>query len=475
MRCSIATLLRAGFAVALALGVAIVASAWWLDRPRTIVPILAGVLLLLLALAHVLAMRALRPLRTLRAQMQRLVREHADEPVEAPAPGNEVAALEASFRLMSDRLNARSEALRRSRERLDYLLHAAPVMIYSAQPAGDHRTTFMSANVREQLGYAPEDFLDDATFWESRIHPHDRPAVLAESAALKPGTIRILEYRFRHRDGSWRWMRDHVVLVEGEAGARREQVGAWLDDSARHRAEVAMTEAMRAKVDFMNSVTHELRTPLNSVIGFAELLAEGVPGPLSERQAEYLKDILASGRQLLRIVEGILEMSRMDTAGVALAAERVDIDQMLRERKAAHDAAARARGVTLRFDDAPGSGGMAELDPKGLRRIIDALLDNAIKFNREGGAVMVGARLAGGVLEIAVEDTGPGIAKENLPRLFKPFVQLDAGLERRQGGVGLGLAVASRLAGLHGGTIEVESEFGKGSRFTLRLPQGEPT
>jgi signal transduction histidine kinase len=105
--------------------------------------------------------------------------------------------------------------------------------------------------------------------------------------------------------------------------------------------------------------------------------------------------------------------------------------------------------------------------------MLDALLDNALKFNREGGTVAVRARRAGGALEIAVADTGIGIARGDLAKLFKPLVQLDAGLARRHGGVGLGLALARGLAELHGGTIEAQSELGKGSTFTLRLPLGE--
>ncbi|MDP1603999.1 MAG: ATP-binding protein, partial [Legionella sp.] len=142
------------------------------------------------------------------------------------------------------------------------------------------------------------------------------------------------------------------------------------------------------------------------------------------------------------------------------------------ERVAAHAKAAAARGVTLRLDVAPDTGS-AELDPKALRRMLDALIDNAIKFNRDGGAAVVSARRAGGALEIALADTGIGIAREDLPKLFRPLVQLDAGLARRHGGVGMGLALARRLAELHGGTIELESEPGQGSTFTLRLPLEE--
>ncbi len=235
------------------------------------------------------------------------------------------------------------------------------------------------------------------------------------------------------------------------------------------RTQAKLQDALRVKSEFMNNVTHELRTPLNSVIGFAELLKDEVPGPLNAKQAQFAADILASGERLLALVEGILEMSRQDSAGAALAREPVEISAAIEERMAAHRQAAEARGVTIALEVAP-SAGSVELGRNALRRMLDALLDNAIKFNREGGTVAVSARRHDGWLEIAVADTGIGIAQEDLAKIFRPFAQLDAGLARRHGGVGLGLALARRLAELHGGTIEVESEPDKGSTFTLSFP-----
>jgi len=157
----------------------------------------------------------------------------------------------------------------------------------------------------------------------------------------------------------------------------------------------AATEADRMKSDFMANVTHELRTPLNSVIGFAEMLKDEVPGALNAKQAAFAADILASGERLLALVEGILEMSRLDAAGAALEREPVEIGAALDERVTAHRKAAEARCVTICLDVAPDAG-RAELDPKALCRMLDVLLDNAIKFNREGGTVAVSARRAGG-------------------------------------------------------------------------------
>ena len=238
------------------------------------------------------------------------------------------------------------------------------------------------------------------------------------------------------------------------------------------RTQAVLRDALRVKSEFMNNVTHELRTPLTSVIGFAGLLKDEVPGPLNAKQAQFAADILASGERLLALVDGMLEMSRLDAAGAALEREPLQIGAALEERVAAHRETAEARGVTMRLEMAADAGG-AELDAKALRRMLDALLDNAIKFNREGGAVAVRARRNDGWLEIAVADTGLGIARENLAKIFQPLSPLDAGLARRHGGLGLGVALARRLAELHGGTIEVASEAGKGSTFTLRLPLQE--
>lgn len=239
----------------------------------------------------------------------------------------------------------------------------------------------------------------------------------------------------------------------------------------------AATESDRMKSEFMNAVTHELRTPLNGVIGFAELLKDEVAGPLNPQQAEFVADIHASGLRLLKLVEGILEMSRLDAGGEEESkAEPMDMDiaALLQERAAAHRSAAEARSITVDVE-AAADAGHVRLDPQALRRILDALLDNAIKFNREGGTVRMGAHRVQGRLEIVITDTGIGIAPADLPKLFQPLVQLDGALARQYGGIGLGLALAQRLAQRLGGTIEVKSEVGKGSTFTLHLPLEEET
>jgi len=233
----------------------------------------------------------------------------------------------------------------------------------------------------------------------------------------------------------------------------------------------AATESDRLKSEFLANLTHELRTPMNAVIGFTELLKAEVPGRLNAKQAEFVAHVLASAQHLLALFDGILQMSRVDAGGGRLKRQPVEIRAALEQFVGAHRSAAEAHRATIAVQVAENTG-REELDAAVLQRILDALLDNAVKFNHDGGSVTLSARSVGGALEIAVADTGIGIAQGDLGTLFKPFAQLDAGLARRRGGIGVGLSLARRLAQLHGGTIGVESELGKGSTFTLRLPTG---
>ena len=375
--------------------------------------------------------------------------------------------LQATVRDISAQKRAEG-ALKESEERFRALVESAPQAIVLCDTEG--RITFANAQTEKLLGYRPEELTGrsvDLLVPEHRraAHAQMRAGFLAAPAMRAMGAGRDL--LARRKDGS------EVPVEVGLSAVRIGGIAHVLvtiaDITERRRTQQALERLGRMKSEFMANVTHELRTPLNAVIGFAGLLADEVPGPLNAKQREFAADILASGERLLRLVEGILEMSRLDATGAAIERVPVDIGAALEERVAAQRQAAEARGVSVRLDVAADVGS-AELDPNALRRMLDALIDNAIKFNRDDGSVALSARRKAGWLEIAVADTGVGIAQADLPKLFKPLVQLDSGLARQYGGIGLGLALARRLAELHGGTIEAESEPGKGSTFTLRLP-----
>jgi signal transduction histidine kinase len=227
--------------------------------------------------------------------------------------------------------------------------------------------------------------------------------------------------------------------------------------------------ASRHKSEFLATMSHELRTPLNAIIGFSEVLLQQMFGPLNPKQAEYLDDVLSSGRHLLGLINDILDLSKIEAGRMELDVDTFSLVEalqngvtMVRERAARH-------GIALALDVAPGVD-LIEADPRKVKQVLFNLLSNAVKFTPDGGRVDVTAAHANGDIVIAVKDTGIGISPEDQERIFEEFQQARRQTERSREGTGLGLSLAKRFVELHGGRIWVESEPGKGSTFTFTLP-----
>ena len=234
--------------------------------------------------------------------------------------------------------------------------------------------------------------------------------------------------------------------------------------------------AMKTKDQFLSNISHELRTPLNSIIGFTDLLlTEDLGAPLSAQQRDFLDTVGRNGRQLLQLINELLDLQRIAAGRMELKPEPVQLAGMLTEAANSVQAQTQKHRHTLVVTPPP-----AELrvqaDPGRVRQVLLNLLSNAIKFTPDGGRItVVAAPVNGGgaisEVRIAVSDTGIGIAAEDQPKLFKEFSQLDASASRKYEGTGLGLALSRQLVELHGGTMGVESEMGKGSTFWFTLPQ----
>jgi GAF domain-containing protein/anti-sigma regulatory factor (Ser/Thr protein kinase) len=244
--------------------------------------------------------------------------------------------------------------------------------------------------------------------------------------------------------------------------------------NARLFAEIAdksrqLEAASRHKSEFLANMSHELRTPLNAVLGFSEVLLQRMFGDLNAKQDEYLTDIYTSGQHLLSLINDILDLSKIEAGRMELAPAPFHLPDALdnavtlvKERAARH-------GITLQVDQDPGLGEIVA-DERKVKQVLLNLLSNAVKFTPEGGRISLKAAQRNGVVEIAVTDTGVGIALEDQAAIFEEFRQVGLDETRKQEGTGLGLTLAKKFVELHGGRIWVESAPGRGSTFTFTLP-----
>jgi two-component system, cell cycle sensor histidine kinase PleC len=257
--------------------------------------------------------------------------------------------------------------------------------------------------------------------------------------------------------------RAEAAAIEGE---RRLVVAMKQADRARLDAETAS----RVKSEFLANMSHELRTPLNAIIGFSEVLRDALIGPVDRRHREYAKDIHDSGRHLLRVINDVLDLSKVEVGRLELCEEPVNIEAVLYECRSLIAEPARKAEVQV-IVDTPQDLPLVLGDALRLKQIVLNLVSNAVKFTRAGGRVVVVASTKpDGGIAIAVTDTGIGMNPNEIPKALEPFRQLDSSFARRFEGTGLGLPLAKRLTELHGGTLGIDSAVGFGTTVTLALP-----
>jgi protein-histidine pros-kinase len=241
------------------------------------------------------------------------------------------------------------------------------------------------------------------------------------------------------------------------------------DTTDRKRFEETLHAANRMKSEFLANMSHELRTPLNGIIGFSELLVDRKVGDLNDTQREFLGDVLVNARHLLQLINDILDLSKIEAGRMLLFPEPFEVLRAVEEVRAVISHMAGPKNVALDCDC--GEVGTVLLDRQRFKQVLMNLMSNAVKFTDEGGRVTVNVRARdAGTLQINVIDTGIGIAQEHLPQLFVDFHQVDSSASRQHQGTGLGLALTRRLVELQRGAIDVESELGRGSTFTVVLP-----
>jgi signal transduction histidine kinase len=262
-------------------------------------------------------------------------------------------------------------------------------------------------------------------------------------------------------------VRDARLSRERELAQTRAH--ALQEQNERLGAALAEAEAAdAAKTAFLRTMSHELRTPLNAILGYEQLLEAGISGPVTEQQLAQLKRIHRSARHLLTLVDDVLTLGRADAALMVHATESVSIPELVASALEMVEEEAREKGLLLRTPPVPAV--TLDTDAGRLRQILINLLANAVKFT-EAGTVTVTVDVDEHLVAFVVSDTGIGLEPDQLERAFEPFWQAEQTVTRTRGGAGLGLSVSRQLARILGGDVNVESEPGRGSTFTLTIPR----
>ncbi|MDB4881456.1 MAG: two-component sensor histidine kinase [Gemmatimonadetes bacterium] len=374
-------------------------------------------------------------------------------------------------------------ARRRAELQFSTLAETMPQLVWSTTGEGYH--DYYNSRWYEYTGMSRDG--SQGWNWKNFLHPDDYERTMeAWAHSLQSGEPYSIEYRFRRAaTGEFRWFIGRALPLRDERGRIIRWFGTCTDiddakaaqtdrDAALHSAEQARVEAEsanRAKADFLATMSHELRTPINAALGYSELLAMGVRGPMTPAQLDDLSRIKRSQRLLLSLVNDILNFARLEAGKIELHLTDVSLDEVLASLDAmiAPQVAAKA----LRYGQS-GCGESVRLraDTEKLQQVLLNLLTNAVKFTGSGGEVELTCSTDDDWVHISVRDTGRGIEPEQIGRVFEPFVQLDRHLTlSSQQGVGLGLAISRDLVRAMGGELTATSAPGVGSTFVARIPR----
>ncbi|WP_137681707.1 PAS domain S-box protein [Aurantiacibacter suaedae] len=345
----------------------------------------------------------------------------------------------------------------------------------------DNRCIYASPSANDVLGVPAQELIGRSLL--ERLHPDDAREVAAIFAQLRFGETEkaVIAFRSDTRGafGDYRWLEATVGLVrDAQTNAPKEISASVRDISDRKKMELDLVAARRnaetaaaAKATFLANMSHEIRTPMNGVIGFTELLLEDNLTPEQHEKAQLIAD---SGRAMMQILNDILDISKIDAGRMKIVPEPIDLRHKLKSCINLLEPSARQKGLMFELivdEEVPNR---IMVDPLRLRQILTNLAGNAIKFTSEGAVrsrVSVEQRPGGrDVLCISVEDSGIGIPANRLEAIFREFSQADDSTARIFGGTGLGLTISNELAKMMGGELEVSSEEGHGSVFTLRIP-----
>jgi len=386
----------------------------------------------------------------------------------------------------------RAEELLKERERfIQQIADSSPNVLY-VYNIKERKNTYINREVFNALGYSAAEVQAAGSQWlPSVIHPDDLVSVSAHFEKLQmaqDGEIYVNQYRLRHANGEWRYFysRDLVFSRDQDGqvlliiGTAQDITELKLTEKELIRTNNELARATRLKDEFLANMSHELRTPLNVILGMSESLQEESIGLLNERQRRGLKLVEKSGSHLLQLINDILDVSKIEAGMIELKCKSISVNNLCQSSLTFIKEQALRKNIQLIVIVPPNLPNIL-VDELRILQVLINLLNNAVKFTPEGGKITLEATqlapefitidsLPKQFIQIAVIDTGIGIEAENIPKLFKPFVQIDNALNRTNNGTGLGLVLVKQIVELHGGEVNLTSELGRGSCFTIKLP-----
>ncbi len=357
--------------------------------------------------------------------------------------------------------------------RLASIVEASDDAIFSRTPEG--RITYWNPAAERLYGYPAAEALGQSL---TMLFREKGEKLLAAPEDFAEGSARRFDARHVRKDGALVDVavavfpvRDAEGNIAGISGIARDISGRLATERRLRTALEAAEAGVRAKGLFLAMMSHELRTPLQAVLGYADFLLSARQGRLSPEQREDIGYIHQGASRMVHLIEQMLDLSRMEAGRLDLRCEAIDLRRIMELVRQDVAPQAEEKGLALTLA-APVRAPRAVGDAERVRQIVLNLVGNAVKFT-QAGEITIRARARRGWVEVAVADTGIGIAPQELAHIFEEFRQVDSTLSRRHGGAGLGLAISQRLAEQMGGTITVESTPGQGSIFTLRLPMAQ--
>ncbi|MBU4138637.1 MAG: PAS domain S-box protein [Euryarchaeota archaeon] len=366
-------------------------------------------------------------------------------------------------------------SLRESEERFRSVAQSANDAIISSD--GHGKIVFWNDAAKKIFGYESSEVLGkQITILMREKYREDHNKVMERIRTTGESHIigKTVELHALRKDGSEFPM--EISLSSWKTGEKIFFSAIMRDITERRRNEGIQREnerlalANRAKSNFLMVMSHELRTPLNAIIGFTELLKKKEAGDLNQKQQRYADNVHLSGKNLLRIIDDLLDLTRVESGKMEFTIEHVSVPVAVNEVLENIKEKAGKQKIIIK-KDLGHEIEFIDTDGQKFRQVLNNLLDNAVKFSKpEGGTVTITAEKEGDMAKFSVADNGIGINEENMGRLFHSFEQLDSGIARKYGGTGLGLAVSKKLVELLGGRIMAQSRYGEGSTFTFYLP-----